>query len=129
MLWHFNRFRDAKQGINLFKTYIPNTHRGNKQEKFYKDLLTAWTDLTNNEKVDPTTLSEIYNEPLFFNTGSTTQTNQSKYLMKKPPPWTREFSKRWKIYARKLCPASYRWKNFCAQTRIKWLDIVPNQMT
>ena len=57
MLWHLNRFRDAKQGINLFKTYIPNTNtnRGNKQERFYKDLLTAWTDLTNNEKVDPIT--------------------------------------------------------------------------
>ena len=32
MLWHLNKFRDAKQGINLFKTYIPNTNRGNKQE-------------------------------------------------------------------------------------------------
>ena len=60
MLWHLNRFRDAKQRINLFKTYIPNTNRGNKQEQFYKDLLTAWTELTNNEKVDPITLTEIY---------------------------------------------------------------------
>ena len=60
MLWHLNRFRDAKQRINLFKTYIPNTNKGNKQEQFYKDLLTAWTELTNNEKVDPITLTEIY---------------------------------------------------------------------
>ena len=66
MLWHLNRFRDAKQGINLFKIYITNTNRGNKLVKFYKDLLTAWTDLTNNEKVDPITLPEIYNEPLFL---------------------------------------------------------------
>ena len=91
MLWHLNQFRDAKQGINLFKTYIPNTNRGNKQERFYKDLLTAWTDLTNNEKVDPITLTEIYNEPLFFNTSSTTQKDKSKYLLKKPPPWAREY--------------------------------------
>ena len=55
-----------------------------------RDLLTAWTDLTNNEKVDPTTLPEIYNEPLFFNTSSIKQTDQSKYLMKKAPPWARE---------------------------------------
>ena len=48
-------------------------------------------DLTNNEKFDPTTLPEIYNEPLFFNISSITQTNQSKYLLKKPPPWAREF--------------------------------------
>ena len=73
MLWHLNRFRDAKQGINIFKTYIPNTNRGNKQRRFYKDLLTAWKDLTNNEKVDPITLPEIYSAPLFFNTSSTTQ--------------------------------------------------------
>ena len=91
MLWHLNRFRNANQGINLFKTYIPNINRGNKQERFYGDLLTAWADLTNNEKVDPTTLSEIYNEPLFFNASSIKQTQQSKYLMKKPPPWAREF--------------------------------------
>ena len=91
MLWHLNRFRNVKQGVNLFKTYIPNTNRGNKQERFYRDLLTAWMDLTNNEKFDPTTLLEIYNEPLFFNISSITQTNQSKYLLKKPPPWAREF--------------------------------------
>lgn len=66
MLWHLNRFRDAKQGINLFKTYITNINRGNKLEKFYKDLLTAWADLTNNENVDSITLPEIYKEPLFL---------------------------------------------------------------
>ena len=27
MLWHLNRFRNAKQGTDLFKTYIPNTNR------------------------------------------------------------------------------------------------------
>ena len=91
MLWHLNRFRDAKQGINVFKTYIPNTHRGNNEDKFTRDLLTAWTDLTNNEKVEPTTLPEIYNEPLFFNISSVNQDNQSQYLLKKPPPWAREF--------------------------------------
>ena len=56
MLWHLDQFRNAKQGVYIFKTYIPNTNRGNKQERFYRDLLTAWTDLTNNEKLDPITL-------------------------------------------------------------------------
>ena len=91
MLWHLNRFRDAKQSTNVFKTYIPNVNRGNSEERFFRDLLTAWTDLTNNEKIDPNTLPEIYNEPLFFNASSITQHNQSKYLLKHPPPWAREF--------------------------------------
>ena len=90
MLWHLNQFRNARQGIHIFKTYIPNTNRGNKQEKFYRDLLTAWTDLTNNEKIDPITLTEIYNEPLFFNASSITHNNQSEYILKLPPPWARE---------------------------------------
>ena len=89
MLWHLNKFRDAKQGINVFKTYIPNTNRS-KLEQFYRDLLIAWTDLTDNEKVEPITLAEIYNEPLFFNKKSVRQNNQSEYLLKKPPPWARE---------------------------------------
>ena len=91
MLWHLNKFRDAKQGINVFKTYIPRISKGNKQDRFIADLLTAWTDLTNNEKVNPPTLPEIYNEPLFFNISSVTQFNKSEYLLKKPPPWAREF--------------------------------------
>ena len=89
MLWHLNRFRNAKHGINLFKTYIPNTNRS-KQEQFYRDLLIAWTSLTNNDKVEPLTLAEIYNEPLFFNKNSITQSNQSEYLFRNPPPWARE---------------------------------------
>ena len=71
------------------KRYIPNRNRGRKQ-RFYRDLLTAWTDLINNEKVDPTTLSEIYNEQLFFNASSITHNNQFEYLMKIPTPWARE---------------------------------------
>ena len=47
------------------------------------------TDLTNNEKIDPNTLPEIYNEPLFFNASCITH-NPSEYLMKIPPPWARE---------------------------------------
>ena len=74
MLWHINRFRNAKQGMNVFKTYIPNTNKS-KMEKFYGDLLTAWTDLTNNEKMELFTLSEIYNEPLLFNKKSIRQNN------------------------------------------------------
>ena len=40
--------------------------------------------------MDPTTLSEIYNEQLFFNASSITHNNQFEYLMKIPPPWARE---------------------------------------
>lgn len=60
--------------MNVFKTYIPNTNKS-KMEKFYGDLLTAWTDLTNNEKMELFTLSEIYNEPLLFNKKSIRQNN------------------------------------------------------
>ena len=56
MLWHLGQFRNAKQGVYIFKTYIPKTNRGNKQERFYRNLLTVWTDVTNNEKVEPITL-------------------------------------------------------------------------
>ena len=90
MLWHLNKFRNTKQGVNISKTYIPNTNWGRKQKRFYRDLLTAWTDLMNNQKVDPTTLSEIYNEQLFFNASSITHNNQFEYLMKIPTPWARE---------------------------------------
>ena len=55
MLWHLNRFRNTRQRINVFKTYIPNTNRTN-IEQFYRDHLTTWTDLTNNEKEEPLTL-------------------------------------------------------------------------
>ena len=40
--------------------------------------------------MNPTTLSEIYNEQLFFNASSITHNNQSEYLTKIPPPWARE---------------------------------------
>ena len=90
MLWHLNRFRNAKQGINVFKTYISNTNR-TKIGQFYRDLLTASTDLTINEKVEPLTLAEIYNEPLFFYKKSLRQNNHSEYLLRNPPPWARKF--------------------------------------
>ena len=44
----------------------------------------------NNLKLNPTTLPEIYNELLFFNTRSIKQNNQSQYAMKNPPPWARD---------------------------------------
>ena len=88
-LWHLNRFCNARQGINVFKTYIPNTNRS-KQEQFYRDLLTAWTALTGNKKVEPLTLVEIYNKPLFFNKNSIKQNNQSEYVLRNPPPWAGE---------------------------------------
>ena len=87
-LWHLNLFRNAKQGINVFKTYIPNTNRS-KHEQFYRDLLTAWTALTGNEKVEPLTLVEIYNNR-FFNKNSIKQNNQSEYVLRNPPSWAGE---------------------------------------
>ena len=111
MLWHLNKFRDAKQGINVFKTYIPRISKENKQDRFIADLLTAWTDLTNNEKVNPPTLPEIYNEPLFFNISSVTQFNKSEYLLKKPPPGQGSSSERLEIFAKRISLASYRRKN------------------
>lgn len=89
MLWYLNLFRNAKQGTALFKTYIPNTNRS-RQEQFYRDLLTAWTTLTGNETIEPTTLAEIDTEPLFFNKSSIKQNNQSEYLLRNPPLWARE---------------------------------------
>ena len=84
-----NHFSNAKQGINLFKTYVPTTNRS-KQDQFYRDLLIAWIALTNNDKVEPLTLEEIYNEPLLFNKSSITHNNQSEYQLRNPPPWARE---------------------------------------
>lgn len=44
----------------------------------------------NNLKLNPTTLPEIYNELLFFNTRSIKQNSKSQYAMKNPPPWARD---------------------------------------
>ena len=89
MLWHLNRFRKAHQGINTFKTFLGNVYRS-QQERFYRNLLTAWSDLTENELPEPATLQEIHNEPLFLNPKSENKQNPSKYLGKPPPPWARE---------------------------------------
>ena len=62
MLWHLNRFRNAHQGINTFKTFVGNLYRS-QQERFYRNLLTAWSDLTENKLPEPTTLQEIHNKP------------------------------------------------------------------
>ena len=53
MLWHLDKFRNAKQGINVFKTHIPRLNKGNKQDRFTTDLLTAWVNLTNNDGSGP----------------------------------------------------------------------------
>lgn len=63
MLWRLNRFRNAHPGINTSKTFVGNIYRS-QQERFYRDLLKAWSDLTDSEMPEPTTLQEIFNEPL-----------------------------------------------------------------
>lgn len=90
MLYHLNMFRNACQGINIFKTYIQNTNKTN-IPPFYRDILRAWADFTGNEIPAPTTLSEIYNEPLWYNSHSNDipQRQKSKYLNKTPPAWAR----------------------------------------
>ena len=118
MLWHLNRFRNAKQGINVFKTYIPNTS-GTKTGQFYRDLPTASTDLTNNEKVEPLTLAEIYNEPLFFYKKSLRQNNGSEYLLRNPPSWAREFFQTVGDICSKTQPGFIPMEEFLAQTNKK----------
>lgn len=118
MLWHLNRFRNAKQGINLFKTYTPNTNRPN-QEQFYIDLLVAWTALTNNDKVEPLTLAEIYNEPLFFNKNSITQKNQSEYLLRNPLPWARDHFRTIGDLCKKTEPGFISLEEFLSTNKMK----------
>ena len=124
MLWHLNRFRNAKHGINLFKTYIPNTNRS-KQEQFYRDLLIAWTSLTNNDKVEPLTLAEIYNEPLFFNKNSITQSNQSEYLFRNPPPWAREYFRTMGDLCKKTEPGFISLEEFLSANKNKEVRYSP----
>ena len=50
---------------NKYKTFVGNVCRS-QQERFYRDLK-AWSDLTDSEMPEPTTLQEVYNEPLFLN--------------------------------------------------------------
>ena len=126
MLWHLNRFRNAKQGINLFKTYIPNTNRS-KQEQFYRDLLIAWTDLTNNDNVEPLTLAEIYNEPLFYNKNSVTQNNQSEYLLKNPPPWAREHFRTIGDLCKKNKPGFISLEEFLSANKMKEVRYSPKR--
>ena len=126
MLWHLNRFRNAKQGINLFKTYIPNTNRS-KQEQFYRDLLIAWTALTNNDNVEPLTLAEIYNEPLFFNKNSATKNNQSEYLLRNPPPWAREHFRTIGDLCKKTEPGFISLEEFLGANKMKEVRYSPKR--
>ena len=48
MLWHLDQYRNAKQGISIFKTYIGNTNRA-LLSPTYRNFLEAWSDMTENE--------------------------------------------------------------------------------
>ena len=80
MLWHLNRFCNAQEGINTFKTFVGNVYRS-QQERFYRNLLTGWSNLTENELPEPTMLQKIHNEPLFLNPKSENKKNSSRYLL------------------------------------------------
>ena len=88
MLWHLNKYRDAEQGLLVFKTVIGNTN-GSRIPQFYRDLLKAWADMTGNDLPVPRTLAEIYNEPLFFNRKTEVLRNESIYFNKSPPEWAK----------------------------------------
>ena len=83
MLWHLNRFCNAQEGINTFclllKAYLV-LYRS-QQERFYRNLLTGWSNLTENELPEPTMLQKIHNEPLFLNPKSENKENSSRYLL------------------------------------------------
>ena len=66
MLWHLDQYRKAKQGVNIFKTYIGKTDRAPILPT-YRTFLSPWSSLTGNEIPAPKILAEIYNEPIFFN--------------------------------------------------------------
>lgn len=84
MLWYLNEYRNAKQGISFFKTYIGNTNRA-MISPTYRKFLEAQFDRTGNEIPKLKTLTEIYNEPIFFNTHSDHIHNQFDFLNKAPP--------------------------------------------
>ena len=89
MLWHLDQYRNAKQGISIFKTYIGNTNRA-LLSPTYRNFLEAWSDMTENEIPKPKTLPEIYNETIFSNTHSANPSNSSNFLNKSPPVWAKE---------------------------------------
>ena len=67
MLWHLHQYREMKQRVSIFKTYIGNTDKAPILPT-YRTFLSSWSSLTGNEIPAPKTLAEMCNEPIFFNT-------------------------------------------------------------
>lgn len=62
---HFlSQYRKSGQGKETFLTFV-GPPLGIPQ--FYKNILKAWRDLTNNNRPPPSNLEAMLNEPLFFN--------------------------------------------------------------
>ena len=90
MMWHLDQYRKAKQGVNIFKTYIGDTDR-TPILLTYRTFLSSCSSLTDNEIPVPKTIAEIYNEPIFFNTKSDDISNLLMFLNKTPPAWAKRF--------------------------------------
>ena len=88
MLRHLDQYRKAKEGVNIFKTYISYTER-TPILPTYKTFLCFWSSLTGTEMPTTKSLAEIYNQPIFFNAKSDGINNPSMFLNKRPPAWTK----------------------------------------
>ena len=88
MLWHLDQYLKVKQGVSILKTYIGNTDRAPILPT-YRSFLSSWSSFRGNEIPAPKNLSEIYNEPIFFNTISDGVNNPSVFLDKTLPAWAK----------------------------------------
>ena len=79
----FGSILKAKQGADIFKTYIGNRDRAPVLPT-YRTFLSSWSSVTGIEIRAPKTLAEINNEPIFFNTKSDGVNNPSMFLNKTP---------------------------------------------
>ena len=63
------RYHKANLGLNTLYSFLTlKKHDMEGISTFYRQLLSAWVDLTQRIPVPPKTLPEIYNQPLFHNT-------------------------------------------------------------
>ena len=66
MIFFLNHYRRTNQGKLVFQTFITET--GLRQmPAFYKTLLRTWTDITNNDIKNDTTITDVLAQPIFFN--------------------------------------------------------------
>ena len=65
--YYLNKYRDGQQGKHTLLTYIAGA--GMKSlPKIYKNMLNAWSELTENAIIRDDSIEGILNEPIFYNT-------------------------------------------------------------